>query len=117
MNGLKLLLLIVTCSVITEAVPMPVPEIFHATEAKLVTSFIRRLIREEKSKDLHSVCDVAILRFERDVGGDLFDEIATKISPGNTVIMPESDSTVVGNKIRVASFVIIVSDVTDYVSR
>lgn len=81
-----------------------------------VGSFVGNLIRDGTKKDLSKIHDVGILRWDR-VENHLFDEIVDNVRGENVLLMPRSSFSVVTQRIRAASFIVIISDVTSSVSR
>lgn len=113
MNGFKIFLLIFLFIKVSSAI-----ENFfsRSDENENVTRFIGDLVRDGKMKDSSRVHDIAILRWESEGKSSLFDEIVQKVQFENILILPSSAHTFKHQRIRHASFVIIMSDVTDAVS-
>lgn len=91
-------------------------EEFSLEDDKIISPFIGDLLRDGKAKDSSGVYDVAILRWERENQNFLYDEVVDELRKENVLIMPQSSDAFVHQRIRAASFVVIISDVTDSVS-
>lgn len=83
-----------------------------AHENETVTRFIKNLVNDEKAKDTSRIHDVAVLRWEQGPRSLLFDEVVGEIQENNVLLMPRSLSLVVNQRLRAASFIVIISDFT-----
>lgn len=90
-------------------------KLFMPDEKRIVSKFIGDLISDGKAKDSSLIYDVVVLRWEQEVESRLLDEVVNEIGDGNILMMPGVSGTVVDQRIRTASLVIIISDVTDSV--
>lgn len=81
-----------------------------------LAKFIGELIRDANMKDLSRVHDVVLFRVEDESRSDLIEEIFREIPKETSLMMPDFSLTVNNQRIHVASFIIIISDVTDAVS-
>lgn len=75
-----------------------------------VAKFIGELVRDANSKDSTRVHDVAFLRSEDKASDDLFEAVLMEIPIENGLILPATNQYVKNQRIRVASFIIIISD-------
>lgn len=111
MDGLKL---IVLCLMFFK-VFCAIDKLFLPEDSKVVQRFIRNLVNSEADENSERIRDVAILRCEIE-GENLFDEVVGEIEGENVLITPQC-RRIISQRIRAASFIIILSDITDSVSQ
>lgn len=81
-----------------------------------VTKYISGLIRDGNEKRPTEIHDVAVLKFLSQNRSDLYDAILKNIPHSNAVITPKNGRIIKIQKLRAASYIIIVSDFIGYVS-
>jgi hypothetical protein len=80
-----------------------------------VTQYISRLIRDASEKSQDRVSDVVVISLSSR-NENVFDDIVKEISSENALIVPSNEKPVNDQRIRAASFIIIISDTMDAVS-
>lgn len=81
-----------------------------------IAGFISRLIRDYNVKYPNQIHDVAVLKIENEEESDVFGEIVSKMPRENAVLIPSNGNALRDQKIRAAKFVIVISDINDFVS-
>lgn len=105
------LLLLIHCNQISG-------EIFISSdnENSDVAQFISRLIRDASEKNQNVVNDVVVIRFMFDGESEVYGDIVKEIAGENALIFPSNGQGARNQRIRVATHMIIICDVIDFVS-
>lgn len=114
MNLIKLLLSIT----IVQQISCEILEIKDST--LVIPLYISELIEKVNQKDLTRYNDVVLIRFETKFNNEIFNDVKGKIlkrNPSNAVFTPGMLKPIQKYKVHPASFVIIVSDIFDPVSK
>lgn len=83
---------------------------------KSVGKFIGEIVRDAIAKDPSRVHDVAFLSVEGQANNDVFNEVIAEIPEETVRLIPDRMKPLSNQRIRVASFIIIISDLIADVS-